>query len=75
MDHIIAVAPDDGRAADPGRIVAACEALGQSVEQAEDAEHALDLADGVTRPSDGVIVTGSLYLVGQVRDILDLDPA
>ncbi|CAN5794695.1 folylpolyglutamate synthase/dihydrofolate synthase family protein [soil metagenome] len=75
VDHIIAVAPDDARAADPGRIVAACQALGQSVEHAEDAEHALDLADGVTRPSDGVIVTGSLYLVGQVRDILDLDPA
>lgn len=75
VDHIVAVAPDDDRAADPGRIVAACEALGQSVEPAEDAEHALDLADGVTRPSDGVIITGSLYLVGEIRDILDLDPA
>lgn len=75
VDHVIAVAPDSTRAADPGRIVAACAAAGRSVEQAVAAEHALDLADGVTRPSDGVIVTGSLYLVGEARDILDLDPA
>ena len=75
VDHVVAVAPDSSRAADPSRISAACEAIGVSVEEADDAEHALDLADGVTRPSDGVIVTGSLYLIGEARTILDLDPA
>ncbi|WP_370327954.1 folylpolyglutamate synthase/dihydrofolate synthase family protein [Euzebya sp.] len=75
VDHVVAVAPDNRRAADPGRIAAACEAVGLSVEEADDAEHAMDLADGVTRPSDGVVVAGSLYLVGEVRSILDLDPA
>ncbi|MGI9016692.1 MAG: bifunctional folylpolyglutamate synthase/dihydrofolate synthase [Euzebya sp.] len=74
VDHVIAVAPRNPRAADPTRVVAACEVVGLSAELAEDVEHALDLADGVTRSSDGVIVTGSLYLVGEMRTILDLDP-
>ncbi len=75
VDHVIAVAPDNSRAADPGRIAAACVQLGLSVEEADDAEHALDLAEGITRPADGIVVTGSLYLVGSMRTILDLDPA
>jgi dihydrofolate synthase / folylpolyglutamate synthase len=72
LDHVVAVAPDSERAADPSRISAACEALGLSVEEADDAEHALGQVEGVTRPSDGVVVTGSLYLVGEVRGLLGL---
>lgn len=75
VDHVIAVAPGNPRAADPSRIRAACEALGLSVEEADDIEHAMDLADGVTRPSDGIIVTGSLYLVGEARTLLGLPPS
>ncbi|CAN5324306.1 folylpolyglutamate synthase/dihydrofolate synthase family protein [soil metagenome] len=74
VDHVIATAADNPRAADPSRITAACEALGLSVEEADDPDHALDLAEGVTRASDGIVVTGSLYLVGEVRTLLDLDP-
>jgi dihydrofolate synthase / folylpolyglutamate synthase len=75
VDHVVAVAPDSPRAADPSRITAACERLGLSCEEADDVEHALDLAIGVTRPSDGIVVTGSLYLVGEARTLLGLDPA
>jgi dihydrofolate synthase/folylpolyglutamate synthase len=75
VDHVVAVAPDSSRAADPSRISAACAALALSCEEADDVEHALDLADGVTRPSDGIVVTGSLYLVGEARTILGLEPA
>ncbi|HUG86905.1 MAG TPA: cyanophycin synthetase, partial [Euzebya sp.] len=46
VDHVIAVAPDNPRAADPSRISAICERLGISVEEADDIEHAMDLADG-----------------------------
>ncbi len=45
------------------------------MEEADDVEHALDLADGVTRASDGIIVTGSLYLVGEARTLLGLPPS
>ena len=38
-------------------------------------EEAIDLASGVTRPADGIVVTGSLYLVGEAREALGLDPA
>ena len=75
VDHVIAVAPDNPRAADPSRIREVCDRIGMSCEEADDVEHALDLADGLTRPSDGVIVTGSLYLVGEARELLGLDPA
>ncbi len=75
VDHVVAVAPDNVRAGDPSRITAVCDQLGLSCEEADDVDHALDLADGVTRPSDGVVVTGSLFLVGEARELLGLDPA
>lgn len=75
LDHVVVVAPDVPRAADPARIEAACHVAGLSVEVAGDAEQAIDLASGVTRPGDGIIVTGSLYLVGEARAALGLDPA
>ncbi len=74
-DHVVAVAPDNPRAADPERIERACATHAISCEVAADVDEALDLALGVTRPSDGVVVTGSLYLVGEAREALGLDPA
>ena len=74
-DHVVAVPPDNPRAADPERIARACATHALSVEVAADVEEAIDLASGVTRPADGVIVTGSLYLVGEAREALGLDPA
>lgn len=40
-----------------------------AVERAETVAEALAKATGVTGPSDGVLVTGSLYTVGAARDI------
>lgn len=74
-DHVVAVPPDNTRAADPERIARACATHALSVEVAADVEEAIDLASGVTRPADGIIVTGSLYLVGEAREALGLDPA
>lgn len=74
-DHVIAVAPDNPRAADPDRIARACATHALSVETAVDVEEALDMAAGVSRATDGVIVTGSLYLVGEAREALGLPPA
>ena len=74
-DHIVAVAPDNPRAADPERIARACATHAISCEGAVDVEEAIDLASGVTRQADGIIITGSLYLVGEAREALGLDPA
>lgn len=41
---------------------------GVAVEGAIDIAEALDLAHGLARPGDGILVTGSLYAVGEARD-------
>ena len=73
-DHVVATAPDSPRAADPERILAAVRRAGVSVEEADDVEEALDKVAGLAREGDGIVVTGSLYTVGEGRTALGLEP-
>ena len=75
IDHLIATQVDDPRAAERGRIVAAAQRHGLTVEEAADMAHALELATGVATEEDAVVVTGSLYAVGEARDLLQLPVA
>ncbi len=71
-DHVVVTEPPSPRAAAADRVAKAAQTAGLSVEVAEDVPDALDLAAGLTGPSDGVVVTGSLYTVGAARDALGL---
>jgi len=73
-DHLVATAPASGRAAPAERIRKALEGSGTSVEVTDDVEDALVRASGVAQPEDLVVVTGSLYTVGEARDALGLPP-
>lgn len=74
-DHVVVTEPPSSRAAASERVERALKAAGVSVEIAPDVASAIDLASGVAAADDGVIVTGSLYMVGAARDILGLEPA
>lgn len=69
-DHVVATAPPTGRAAPAERVAKAVRAAGRTVEVAGDVVEALELASGLAREEDAVVVTGSLYTVGAVRAAL-----
>jgi dihydrofolate synthase / folylpolyglutamate synthase len=67
---IVTRAPNTERAALPATL---CEIFKRHVHDVipeEDAECALELASGLCRPDETVVVTGSLYLVGFMREAL-----
>ena len=74
-DHVVVTEPPSSRAAASERVEQALKSAGVSVEIAPDVASAIDLASGVAAADDGVIVTGSLYMVGAARDHLGLAPA
>jgi dihydrofolate synthase/folylpolyglutamate synthase len=71
-NHVIVTPVPSGRSADTSRVVEAAEATfagsGVVVETATDVDDALDKAEALAGEGDGVLVTGSLYLVGAARD-------
>lgn len=77
VDAVVVVPPPSSRAGDPARLVEALHCTTKPVIQAESVEEALELAANETRSghSDAIVVTGSLYLVGAVRDLLGETPA
>jgi dihydrofolate synthase / folylpolyglutamate synthase len=74
-DHLVVTSPPSSRGAPPDEVAAIARQAGLSVETAADVEAALELATGLAQPEDAVVVTGSLYTVGAVRDLLGLEPA
>jgi dihydrofolate synthase / folylpolyglutamate synthase len=72
VNHVIVTPVPTGRSATTERVAAAASAAfvgtGVVVEVATDVDDALDKAEGLAGEGDGVLVTGSLYLVGAVRD-------
>ena len=70
--HVVVTEPPSPRAAPADRVATAMRDEGASVEVAQDVPEALELAGGHLGPSDGVVVTGSLYTVGAARDALGL---
>lgn len=74
-DHVIVTEAPSVRTTDPERLFKAVQQTGVSVERAEDVRSALAAAAGMTGPADGVLVTGSLTVVGAARDALGLPVA
>lgn len=74
VDHVVVTTVDSSRAATVERMATVArevfDATGVAVESAPDVATALELARGVAVAGDGVIVTGSLYAVGQARQEL-----
>ena len=68
-DHIILTRPRYERAAAPEVLLEAGSRFRQRMEVIERAEGALARARELARPSDLVVVTGSLYFIGEVKEI------
>jgi dihydrofolate synthase / folylpolyglutamate synthase len=64
---VIAVAPSSPRAMDPARIVRACEAVGVAAHVAPSVSAALQRGLDSVNEDDMLLVTGSLYLIGEAR--------
>jgi dihydrofolate synthase / folylpolyglutamate synthase len=71
--QVLAVAPDSPRAMDPARIVAACAALGVPAAVSKSVSDSLAWAKELTGDTDMILVTGSLYLIGEARTLLVRD--
>ncbi|MDQ3932555.1 MAG: bifunctional folylpolyglutamate synthase/dihydrofolate synthase [Actinomycetota bacterium] len=71
--HVVVTRAPSNRAASLDDMEAAARSVWEgtsvAVERASTIGGALDKATGVTGPSDGVLVTGSLYTVGAARDL------
>jgi dihydrofolate synthase/folylpolyglutamate synthase len=75
VSHVVVPPVPSPRSAEPERVAAAAAAMGLSAEVAEDIAGALELASGLAKAEDAVVVTGSLYTVGAARTVLGLEPA
>jgi len=69
--RVIATRPDNPRAASPEEIQQAGSRTGTEVEAVPDVTAALNRARELARPGAVVVVTGSIYLVGEVIGLLD----
>ncbi|MBA3621406.1 MAG: bifunctional folylpolyglutamate synthase/dihydrofolate synthase [Euzebyales bacterium] len=71
-DEVVVTQPSCGRAAPPDRLTKAALLQGRTVVTADDVPAALATARGMASPNDLVVVTGSLYTVGEARAALVL---
>jgi dihydrofolate synthase/folylpolyglutamate synthase len=72
VEHVFATAPDDSAAIPPERVAAAAEvSLGTEATVLPDVLDALARAKEAAGEEGGVVVAGSLYLVGEVRAEFD----
>ena len=69
-DAVVVTRPDAVRAGDPADLAAAVTAAGQRPMVVPDVAAALSAADDLAGDDDVVVVTGSLYTVGQARGLL-----
>ena len=69
-DYVVAAAVDSPRSIEPARIVDAAEAAGATAETATNVDQAVDRAKVLAGLEGIVIVTGSLYAVGEARSQL-----
>ncbi len=67
-DRVIATRPDNPRAALPQEIQEAGARTGVEFELVEDVQRAVDRARELSRAGTVVVITGSIYLVGEVMD-------
>ncbi|MDQ3708728.1 MAG: bifunctional folylpolyglutamate synthase/dihydrofolate synthase [Actinomycetota bacterium] len=69
-DEVVVTQPSCGRAAPPDRLAKAALLQGRTVVPVDDVSTALATARGMAEPDDLVVVTGSLYTVGEARAAL-----
>ena len=71
-NHVVVTTAPSGRAASLDRMVAAAEGVwrgtGVVIEATSDVQEALAIAESLTGEGDGIVVAGSLTLVGAARD-------
>ncbi len=67
---VVAVAPSSPRAMDPERIRVACQTLGIPATIARDVPEALQRGRSAVTADDMLLITGSLYLLGEARPLL-----
>jgi dihydrofolate synthase/folylpolyglutamate synthase len=65
-ERVIATRPENPRAASPEEIRQAAERTGAEVEAVEDVQRAVERARALAGPKTVVVITGSIYLVGEV---------
>ena len=65
-DRVIATRPQNPRAASPQEIQQAAVRTGVEIEAVEDPPHAVQRARSLAKPKTVVVITGSIYLVGEV---------
>ena len=65
-DRVIATRPDNPRAASPEEIQEAAVRTGAEIELVEDVRRAVERAGGLSGAGTVVVITGSIYLVGEV---------
>src|SRR5713101_5965684 len=69
-DRVIATRADNPRSASPEEIRAAASRTSTPIEEAADVAAALELARTSTRPDAVVVITGSIYIVGEAMRLL-----
>jgi dihydrofolate synthase/folylpolyglutamate synthase len=65
-ERVIATRPENPRAASAEEIQQAAARTGVEVEAVEDVQHAVELARSLAQAGTVVVITGSIYLVGEV---------
>jgi len=72
--RVIATRPENPRSATPEEIQQAAARTGADIEIEADVRVALDRAQKVAEPGSIIVVTGSIYLVGEVMRLLESQP-
>ena len=72
-ERVVATRPDNPRSASPEEIQRAAVRTGVEIEVVEDVEAALKRARELARPGTVLVVTGSIYLVGEVMRIIGVN--
>ena len=73
-EHVIVTHANNPRAATPGEIRQAASRVagGVDIHEAEDVESAIELARAMAGPSGLVVITGSIYIVGEAMRMLGI---
>jgi dihydrofolate synthase/folylpolyglutamate synthase len=69
-ERVIATHADNPRSASPGEIRAAAKRVAVEIEDARDVEAALVRAKAIAKPGEVIVVTGSIYIVGEAMRAL-----
>jgi dihydrofolate synthase/folylpolyglutamate synthase len=72
-DRVIATRPDNPRSALPEEIQRAAARTGVEIEAVEDVRSAVERACVLAKPGTVVVITGSIYLVGEVMGSLGIE--